>query len=100
VLFTVGLLIISAVFPAKTQALGGAVFNTCAQLGTSIGLTITSVISDSITAKSRYTDKSSPVALLEGYRATFWALFAWTVVVIFVGAGGLRKLGRIGMKHE
>ncbi|KAH9873312.1 hypothetical protein J1614_005710 [Plenodomus biglobosus] len=100
VLFTVGILIISAVFPAKTQALGGAVFNTCSQLGTSIGLTITSVISDSMTAKSGYTDKSSPAALLEGYRATFWALFAWTVVVVLVGAGGLRKLGKIGMKHE
>ena len=99
-LFTVGILIISAVFPVKTQALGGAVFNTCSQLGTSVGLTITSVISDSVTAKSRHTNKSSPAALLEGYRATFWALFAWTVIVVLVGAGGLRKLGKLGMKQE
>lgn len=75
-------------------------FNTCSQLGTSVGLTITSVISDSVTAKSGHKGKVSPAALLEGYRATFWALFAWTVIVVLVGAGGLRKLGKLGTKQE
>ncbi|KAI4730327.1 MFS general substrate transporter [Aureobasidium sp. EXF-10728] len=100
VLFTVGLLIISAIFPPHTQALGGAVFNTCAQLGTSIGLTITSVISDSRTAASRYEDKTSPQALMTGYRAVFWALFAWMIVVLCAGVGGLRKVGKIGVKRD
>ncbi|KAI4831994.1 MFS general substrate transporter [Aureobasidium sp. EXF-8845] len=100
VLFTVGLLIISAIFPPHTQALGGAVFNTCAQLGTSIGLTITSVISDSRTAASSYEDKTSPQALMTGYRAVFWALFAWMLVVLCAGVGGLRKVGKIGVKRD
>jgi MFS family permease len=100
VLFTVGLLVISAVFPARTQALGGAVFNTCAQLGTSIGLTVTSVIADSRTAASNEIDKTSANALMAGYRAVFWALFAWMVCVCLVGAGGLRNMGKIGMKHD
>ncbi|KAI4844213.1 MFS general substrate transporter [Aureobasidium sp. EXF-8845] len=100
VLFTVGLLIISAIFPPHTQALGGAVFNTCAQLGTSIGLTITSVISDSRTAASGYDDKTSPQALMTGYRAVFWALFAWMLVVLCAGVGGLRKVGKIGVKRD
>ncbi|KAI5240591.1 MFS general substrate transporter [Aureobasidium subglaciale] len=100
VLFTVGLLIISAIFPPHTQALGGAVFNTCAQLGTSIGLTITSVISDSRTAASGAEDKSSPQALMTGYRAVFWALFAWMIVVLAAGVGGLRKVGKIGVKRD
>jgi MFS family permease len=99
-LFTVGLLIISAIFPPHTQALGGAVFNTCAQLGTSIGLTITSVISDSRTAASGYEDKTSPQALMTGYRAVFWALFAWMLVVLCAGVGGLRKVGKIGVKRD
>ncbi|MCJ1284653.1 hypothetical protein MMC26_003988 [Xylographa opegraphella] len=101
VLFTVGLLIISAVFPSRTQALGGAVFNTCAQLGTSIGLTITSVIADSRTAASSGdVAKTSPIALMVGYRAVFWALFAWMGIVCLVGVSGLRRLGKIGMKQD
>lgn len=100
VLFTVGLLIISAVFPVRTQALGGAVFNTCAQLGTSIGLTVTSVISESITAASDEADKSSPNALMAGYRAAFWALFACMAIVFVTGALGLRRVGKIGVKQD
>lgn len=37
VLFTVGLVIVSEVFPEDTQALAGAVFNTVAQFGSSLG---------------------------------------------------------------
>jgi len=100
VLFTVGLLVISAVFPSRTQALGGAVFNTCSQLGTSIGLTITSVIANSRTAASGDVDKASPNALMAGYRAVFWALFAWMIFVCLVGALGLRRVGKIGIKQD
>jgi len=100
VLFTVGLLVISAVFPSRTQALGGAVFNTCGQLGTSIGLTVTSVITEAKTSASRYSDKSSPDALMEGYRAVFWALFAWMLFVGLTGAVGLRQVGKIGTKQD
>lgn len=100
IFFTVGLLIVSSVFPAKTQALSGGVFSTCSQLGTSIGLTITAVISDSRTATSSAMDKSSPAALIVGYRAAFWTLFAWMVLICVLGAGGLRKVGKIGMKQD
>lgn len=75
-------------------------FNTCAQLGTSIGLTITSVISDSRTAGTSFEDKSSPQALMTGYRAVFWALFAWMIVVLCAGVAGLRKVGKIGVKRD
>jgi cytochrome b561 len=88
------------VFPLRTQALGGAVFNTCAQLGTSIGLTFTSVISESVTATSDEANKSSPNALMTGYRAVFWALFALMVAVFLTGALGLRRVGKIGAKQD
>ncbi len=100
VLFTVGLLVISAVFPTNTQALGGAIFNTCSQLGTSIGLTITAVVFESRTAGSRYADKGSPDALMVGYRAVFWTLFSWMMLVCFAGAAGLRRMGKIGAKQD
>ncbi|KAI0427238.1 MFS general substrate transporter [Xylaria sp. FL1042] len=100
VLFTVGLLVISDVFPSHMQALSGAVFNTCAQLGTAIGLSITSLISTAVTNASGYADAGSPSALLTGYRAVFWTLFAWMVLVSLVSVPGLQKVGKIGLKRD
>jgi hypothetical protein len=75
VIFIVGIILISEVFPESTQALGGAVFNTVAQFGQSIGLGITGIIANTVTKNSAYADKSSPAALLAGYHAGFWACF-------------------------
>ncbi|KAK4170875.1 major facilitator superfamily domain-containing protein [Triangularia setosa] len=76
-LFTVGLLIISDLFPKHMQALGGAVFNTCAQLGVAIGLTVTQVVALSVKKHSEVENKSSPAALMEGYRVAFWIMLGW-----------------------
>ncbi|KAH8651106.1 major facilitator superfamily domain-containing protein [Xylariales sp. PMI_506] len=100
ILFTVGLLIVSDVFPAHMQAVSGAVFNTCAQLGTAIGLSVTSVITSSVTNASHYADKSSPDAVMEGYRAVFWTMFGWSVLVCVVCVLGLRRVGGIGLKRD
>ncbi|KAI1368116.1 MFS general substrate transporter [Xylaria arbuscula] len=100
ILFTIGLLVISDVFPPHTQALGGAVFNTCAQLGTAIGLSVTSLISRAVTDASEYEDVTSPSALLTGYKAVFWTLFAWMALVSVISVPGLRKVGRIGLKRD
>ncbi|KAE9367108.1 MFS general substrate transporter [Stipitochalara longipes BDJ] len=95
---TIGTLIVTDVFPTQTQALAGAVFNTSSQLGVSVGLCILSVISANVTNKSRYMGAKSPQALLEGYRASFWALFAWTLTAFLIGTVELRNLGKIGGK--
>lgn len=100
VLFTVGLLAISEVFPADTQALAGAIFNTVAQFGMSIGLTIMALVSSATTDKSKIVDKTSPDALMVGYRASFWVSFAWMVLACVIGAFGLRKIGKIGLKKD
>ncbi|KAB5555091.1 major facilitator superfamily domain-containing protein [Coniochaeta sp. 2T2.1] len=99
VLFTVGLIIVSDVFPQKMQALAGAVFNTLSMVGVSIGLTTMSVISTTVTRDSehRYDEAG---ALLKGYRAAFWACFAWMVTACLVGGLGLRKLGKVGVKKD
>jgi MFS family permease len=100
VLFTVGILIISDVFPARTQALAGAVFNTVSQLGTSIGLCVLQIISIAVTRESRFFRKTSPEALLEGYKASFWTTFAFGIIACFVGAFGLGRLGKVGEKRD
>jgi MFS family permease len=106
ILFTVALLVISDVFPPRMQALAGAVFNTVSQFGNSLGLTIMAVISSAVTrhaASSSSTageDDSSPAALLAGYRAGFWAAFAWMMLAFFIGAFGLRRIGKVGVKRD
>lgn len=100
ILFPVGLLVVSEAFPARTQALAGAVFNTVAQFGTSVGLTIMAVISASITEGLKVEDKQSPDALMLGYRASFWAAFAWTSAACLIGAFGLRRMGKVGIKID
>ncbi|EGU76495.1 hypothetical protein FOXB_12995 [Fusarium oxysporum f. sp. conglutinans Fo5176] len=91
VLFTVGLIIVTEVFPEKNQSVAGAVFNTAAQFGNALGLAIVQVVSAAVT--NQKINPKSPEARLEGYRASFWTLFALMLVCVLVGALGLRKAG-------
>lgn len=100
IIFTVGILVVSDVFPARMQSLAGAVFNTLVQFGSSIGLCVMGVISNAVTRESEYADKTSPNALLAGYRATFWASFAFMLVTSCIAALGLRKVGKVGAKRD
>lgn len=93
-------MIIADSFSAKTQGLAGAVFNTIAQFGTSIGLTAFAIISASVTQDSDYTNKNSPDALMDGYRAVFWTCFGLMMLASGIGAWGLRKVGKVGLKQE
>ncbi|KAJ5179266.1 major facilitator superfamily domain-containing protein [Penicillium capsulatum] len=100
VIFTVANLIIADSFSAKTQGLAGAVFNTIAQFGTSIGLTIFAIISSGVAKSSSYSNKGSPDALMTGYRAVFWTCFGLMMAASDVGAWGLREVGKVGLKRE
>jgi Na+/melibiose symporter-like transporter len=99
-LFTVSNLVITSLFPAKTQALAGGVFNTIAQVGKSVGVATSAVIASSITQRTRFEHKESPEALIEGFRAAFWYLFALSAGTGLLFAWGLRGIGRVGMKRE
>ncbi|KAH7190939.1 major facilitator superfamily domain-containing protein [Fusarium oxysporum] len=96
VLFTVGLIIITEVFPEKNQSVAGAVFNTAAQFGNALGLAIVQVVSAAVT--NQKINPKSPEALLEGYRASFWTLFSLMLVCVLVAALGLRGAGKVGSK--
>jgi Na+/melibiose symporter-like transporter len=83
-LFTVSNLVITSVFPEKTQALAGGVFNTVAQIGKTVGLATAAVIAASATSSSGYKDKEGPEALMEGYSAAYWYCFALCLLTIVV----------------
>ena len=99
-LFTIANLLITSVFPAKTQALAGGVFNTISQIGKSVGLALVAVIAAQITANSDYNDKRSPKALLKGYKATFWFCFALILTTVVISLWGLRRVGKVGHKRD
>ncbi|KAI4240100.1 MAG: hypothetical protein L6R40_005339 [Gallowayella cf. fulva] len=100
VLFTVSSLVIVDVFPPKTHALAGAVFNTVAQFGTSLGIAIMAVVASNVTRESGNPNKESPAALMEGYRVIFWLAFACMLFSCGIGVVGLRKAGKVGLKRE
>ena len=107
VLFTVGLIIVSDQFPEKTQALAGAVFNTVAQFGVSLGVGACQVVSLAVMGKagSQATQKqelsgAEHEAVLNGYRAAFWTMFAGMAFCGVLAVFGLRKAGKVGVKRE
>jgi MFS family permease len=103
VLFTVSNLVISDAFPPEVQSLAGGVFNEVSQFGNSVGLAITAAIAASITdhrSAAEEEEERAEVALMEGYRAAFWTIFAGTVVVVAVSALGLRHGGFVGKKND
>lgn len=98
--FTVATLIITDIFPAETQALAGAVYQTVAQLGISTSIAIMAVISNAVTDRSQFGDKDSPEALMKGFRAVFWACLAMMLVSTLAGMWGLRGVKRIGTGEQ
>ncbi|KAJ9621681.1 hypothetical protein H2203_007170 [Taxawa tesnikishii (nom. ined.)] len=100
VLFIVAAVVITNSFSDSKQALAGSVLNTVAQFGSAVGLAIMAVISSTVTDGSNDADKNSPAALLEGYRATFWACLGSAVLYCAIGAVGLRAIGKVGLKEE
>jgi len=107
VLFTVGLLIVSDNFSKETQALAGAVFNTVAQFGLSLGIGVCQVVAlgvmgrtDNGQQEGNGVESTEETALLRGYRASFWTMFAYMVVCGFIAIVGLRKSGKVGLKRE
>ncbi|KLJ09898.1 hypothetical protein EMPG_14694 [Blastomyces silverae] len=98
VLFTVSNLVISDAFPAEIQSLAGGVFNEVSQFGNSVGLAVTASIAASVTEHSGL--KEHRAALMEGYRASFWTIFAATAIVVVISFFGLKKGGTVGKKDD
>lgn len=97
VLFSVSNLVISDAFPPEIQSLAGGVFSEVAQFGNSVGLAVTAAISASVTEHT--TKVVEKEALMDGFRAAFWMVFASTGMVLVVTFLGFRKIGIIGRQE-
>jgi Na+/melibiose symporter-like transporter len=98
--YTISNLVITSVFPVKTQALAGGVFNTVSQIGKSFGLATSAVIASTITIRSSTGEKDSTEALLDGYRAAFWYCFGLSALAFIISIWGLRNIGKVGTKRD
>ncbi|GKT60956.1 hypothetical protein ColTof3_08295 [Colletotrichum tofieldiae] len=85
------------IFPA---GVAGGVYNTMAQIGKSVGLASTAALASAVTASSQDENQASTTALLQGYRAAFWYCLALNATTLLVALWGLRKVGKVGAKHE
>jgi nitrate/nitrite transporter NarK len=99
-MFTVANLLITSMFPPGEQGVAGGVFNTISQTGKSVGMALTLLIAQQVTANSSYADKTSPEALMVGYRAAFWFCVALIVASLLVSVWGLRRIGKVGLKKD
>lgn len=99
-LFTIANLLVTSVFPENTQALAGGVYNTVAQIGRSLIVAVVALVAENVTAHSAVEDKKSPDALMEGYRAAFWFMFASSAASLFISFWGLQKIGKVGRENS
>lgn len=96
-LYTISNLVISKQFPAEAQGLAGGVFNTMVKVGNAVGLALSGVAANSVTAA----EAGDPArALADGYRAGFWLCLGLNGATVLLSAFGLRKMGRIGGKED
>lgn len=74
------------------------------QIGTSLGLAITSSIATSISEKYNAIHPSlpadSPEVLMAGFRAAGWTCFAAAALSLTIGVFGLRGMGVVGQQKK
>jgi hypothetical protein len=74
------------------------------QIGTSIGLAVTSSIATAISKKYASAHPSlpadSPEVLMVGFRAAGWTCFAAAVLAFLIGVVGLRGIGVVGQQKK
>lgn len=111
-IFAGGSLFVAKVALPHEQSLAGGVFNTVTQIGTSIGLALTSVVLDrTITSKAHSLGADVPAggaaasnapkeALLAGYKAAQWFNFAFVMVGLVFVMLFMRGMGIIAKKGD
>ena len=116
--YTVANMQVCSSFPAHSQALAGSIFSVAtrvrsspvsslpkltvpdAQLGTSIGLAVTSTIANSVSTKfnNQHPDLSTsdPSVLMAGFRAAGWTCCGTIAIALIVALVGMRGVGLVG----
>ena len=97
-IYTIANLVMTAAFPARTQALAGGVFNMVAQIGKSVGIATSVVIARQVT--SQIDKVGTKEALLLGYKAGWWYNCSLGFASVAVSFWGLKSVRKLEVKRE
>ncbi|CAA7265687.1 unnamed protein product [Cyclocybe aegerita] len=89
--FSAGTLFIAKFSLPHEQSVAGALFNTMTQLGTAVGVTVSTVVYNSVATKV-----SPGEDTLIMYHAAYWAGFAFGVIATLLGVICFWKVGAVG----
>ncbi|KAF5381607.1 hypothetical protein D9615_005507 [Tricholomella constricta] len=99
--FTAGTLFIAKVAEPHEQSLAGALFQTMTQLGTSLGVTVTTVIFNRVVAQKVVdADSVSSKPTLASYQAAQWGSFAFGVLATVLALVFFRGVGVVGHRKN
>ncbi|KAL5611045.1 hypothetical protein FOBRF1_007162 [Fusarium oxysporum] len=84
------LIVITETFPEGKQAVAASVFNA----------TLLMQVVTTLVTKQHAGTKPAEEALLQGYKASFWAMFSFMIICAFIECIGLRKAGKMGLEQE
>ncbi|KAF8992537.1 major facilitator superfamily domain-containing protein [Cyathus striatus] len=92
--FAAGTLFIAKVALPHEQSVAGALFQTMTQLGTAVGITVSTVVFN------RVTIKNGGVMVLASYQAAQWTCFAFGCIAIILALLSFRGVGVVGHHQE
>lgn len=96
--FAGGTIYISHVVKQDEQSLAGGLFQTMTQIGSSVGVTVTTVIFNRITESYATESNPSPDPVLASYHAAQWCTFGFGVLAAALSIVFFRGVGVVG-KH-
>ncbi|CAI7567898.1 unnamed protein product [Penicillium palitans] len=97
-MYTIAILVMTAAFPARTQALAGGVFNMLSQIGKSVGIATSALIARQVTAQTG--DSDAMESLLAEYKAGWWYNCALGLISVLVSFWGLRSVQKVEVKKR
>ncbi|KAH7332782.1 MFS general substrate transporter [Rhizoctonia solani] len=95
-MFATGSIFVAKIALPHEQSLAGGIFNTLNQLGTAFGLSIASVVNNSVHQSALHSSGDELGSLLRGYRAAFWTCFGFGMAALVLTLIFLRGIGIVG----
>ncbi|KJA16451.1 hypothetical protein HYPSUDRAFT_207046 [Hypholoma sublateritium FD-334 SS-4] len=90
--FSAGTLFISRIALPNEQSVAGALFSTMTQIGTAVGVTVTTVVSNTVSGRLRPGEDT-----IVTYHAAQWTGFAFGIIAAILGVVFFRGVGVVGV---
>ncbi|TRM55696.1 major facilitator superfamily domain-containing protein [Schizophyllum amplum] len=97
--FAGGTIFIAKISRPHEQSVSGGLYNTMIQLGTSIGIAVSTVVYDNVQEMSMDRGRSSREAELDAYHAAQWTAFGFGILASLLAVAFLRGVGIVGNKE-